>query len=192
MEVVMSDEPASSFYRKLPSFPDLTHLKNEAKDLKRRFGDGDQAAIALVKFHLGFHLGQTPERIKLADAQFVLSRAYGFKSWPRLKAFVESHALTVEERGELLLTTLFTGKEALLQELYSQRERLSSLDIFTAAALGDLTRVTEEIRDNPENAFAVGGPRQTQAITYAAHAPFSKWDDSFGEKQQEIVKLLLD
>ena len=32
--------------------------------------------------------------IKLADVQFALARAYGFKSWPRLKAFVEAQAHT--------------------------------------------------------------------------------------------------
>jgi ankyrin repeat protein len=53
--------------RQLPERPDLRHLKDQAKDLLK----AGQAA-------------------SLADAQFQVARQYGFASWPRLKAHVES------------------------------------------------------------------------------------------------------
>ena len=55
--------------RSLPESPDLRHLKNQAKDLLKA---GKAAS--------------------LADAQFKLAREYGFASWPKLKAHVESMA----------------------------------------------------------------------------------------------------
>jgi ankyrin repeat protein len=58
----------------LPERPNLQHLKNQAKDLLR----GGGAA-------------------SLADAQFQIARLYGFASWPKLKAHVES----LGEIGEL-------------------------------------------------------------------------------------------
>jgi Ankyrin repeat len=58
-----SEEPA----RQLPANPDLRHLKDQAKDLLKA--------------------GQAES---LARAQFQIARQYGFASWPKLKAHVES------------------------------------------------------------------------------------------------------
>jgi len=62
----MSSTPQGS-PRRLPDHPDLRHLKDQAKDLLR----AGQAA-------------------SLADARFQLARQYGFASWPKLKAHVQS------------------------------------------------------------------------------------------------------
>jgi ankyrin repeat protein len=62
----MSSTPQGS-PRRLPERPDVRHLKDQAKDLLR----AGQAA-------------------SLADAQFQVARQYGFASWPKLKAHVES------------------------------------------------------------------------------------------------------
>jgi ankyrin repeat protein len=60
--------------RPLPDRPNLRHLKDQAKDLLKA-GDADS----------------------LTDAQFKIARLYGFTSWPKLKAHVES----LEEIGQL-------------------------------------------------------------------------------------------
>jgi ankyrin repeat protein len=60
--------------RQLPDHPNLRHLKDQAKDLLKA-GDANS----------------------LADAQLQVARLYGFASWPRLKAHVES----LEEIGKL-------------------------------------------------------------------------------------------
>src|SRR6185503_6240853 len=57
--------------RNLPPHPNLEHLKKQAKDLLRDLQQRDPA-------------------LKLADAQHALAREYGFASWPKLKAYVES------------------------------------------------------------------------------------------------------
>jgi hypothetical protein len=62
----MSSIPQGSS-RLLPEHPDLRHLKDQAKDLLR----AGQAA-------------------SLANAQLQVARQYGFASWPKLKAHVES------------------------------------------------------------------------------------------------------
>jgi hypothetical protein len=58
----------------LPDRPNLRHLKDQAKDLRK----AGRAA-------------------SLADAQFQIARLYGFASWSKLKAHVESF----EEVGQL-------------------------------------------------------------------------------------------
>src|SRR5690348_4245926 len=62
--------------RPLPERPNLRHLKDQAKDLLKS-GSADS----------------------LADAQFRIARLYGFASWPKLKAHVDS----LEEIGQLKL-----------------------------------------------------------------------------------------
>jgi ankyrin repeat protein len=62
----MSSEPNGAS-RPLPDRPNLRHLKDQAKDLHK---EGAAAS--------------------LADAQFQIARLYGFASWSKLKAHVES------------------------------------------------------------------------------------------------------
>src|SRR5205809_3250088 len=59
------DHPEAS--RPLPDRPNLRHLKDQAKDLLKA---GAAASVT--------------------DAQFQIARLYGFSSWPKLKAHVES------------------------------------------------------------------------------------------------------
>src|SRR5882724_1087878 len=58
----------------LPDRPNLRHLKDQAKDLLKA---GAAASIT--------------------DAQFKIARLYGFASWPKLKAHIDS----LEEIGQL-------------------------------------------------------------------------------------------
>jgi ankyrin repeat protein len=60
--------------RPLPDRPNLRHLKDQARDLLKARGADS-----------------------LADAQFRIARTYGFASWPKLKAHVDS----LEEIGQL-------------------------------------------------------------------------------------------
>ena len=59
--------------RTLPARPNLEYLKNAAKD---RLDD----------------LRRSDPQAQLAEAQFALAQDYGFASWPKLKAHVESLA----------------------------------------------------------------------------------------------------
>ncbi len=60
-----TDPPAAP--RPLPDRPNLRHLKDQAKDLVK---NGSATS--------------------LTDAQFKIARLYGFSSWPKLKAYVDS------------------------------------------------------------------------------------------------------
>jgi hypothetical protein len=57
--------------RELPPYPNLEYLKKQAKDLLIDMRQRDPAS-------------------KLADAQYAIAREYGFSSWAKLKAHVES------------------------------------------------------------------------------------------------------
>src|SRR4051812_5104888 len=72
--------------RVLPARPDLDQIKHQAKELLAAFRAGEPAAMAEVQAH---YRGADPQRFALNEAQLVLARAYGFSSWPNLKAFLD-------------------------------------------------------------------------------------------------------
>ena len=74
--------------KELPLRPSLTQLKNQAKDLLKRFRSGDANSIS----RFGENHPRSSDRLhpRLTDAQLVIAREYGFSSWPRLKLHVES------------------------------------------------------------------------------------------------------
>ena len=81
--------------KQLPSRPDLTQLKHQAKDLMKARQAGDPAALQRVReFHPRFSKSADADivnaKFALADAQLAVAREYGFASWPRLKARLEA------------------------------------------------------------------------------------------------------
>jgi ankyrin repeat protein len=72
--------------RSLREHPDLEQLKRQAKELRKAFVAGEENAIKEVLSH---YRDASPENFALHHAQLVLARAYGFSSWPKLKAHVD-------------------------------------------------------------------------------------------------------
>lgn len=72
--------------RTLPLRPDLDQLKRQAKELLEAFRAAEPEAIAEVTGH--YHHADKAT-FALHDAQLVIARAYGFESWPKLRAYVE-------------------------------------------------------------------------------------------------------
>jgi ankyrin repeat protein len=78
--------------RVLPAAPNLEQQKKQARELLDAARAGDPVALARIR---DFHprLGGTPvipAALSLSDAQLVLAREYGFPSWPKFKAQIES------------------------------------------------------------------------------------------------------
>jgi hypothetical protein len=69
----------------LPAAPSLEHLRKQAKELLRAHRAGEPPALSRIDRH---NRRGTAE-LRLADAQLVIAREHGFRSWPRLKAYVE-------------------------------------------------------------------------------------------------------
>jgi hypothetical protein len=65
----------------LPPFPNLEHLRKQAKALLTSMREEDA-------------------RTRLSDAQFSIARHYGFESWPQLKRYVEEFPSRVDRTLE--------------------------------------------------------------------------------------------
>ncbi len=72
--------------RRLPAQPSLEQLRKQAKDLLEEYLTGAPGAVAEVQ---QYERVPEPSQFALHDAQRVLARAYGYQSWPKLKAFVD-------------------------------------------------------------------------------------------------------
>jgi hypothetical protein len=85
--------------RRLPSNPNLDHLKYQAKDLLKEHAAGDPgAAQRLREFHPRFHRATDAEvfaaRLKLSDVQLTIARESGFPSWARLRRHIDKPSLS--------------------------------------------------------------------------------------------------
>lgn len=85
-----------SALRPLPPRLSLEFERKEAKALHRRLRAGDFDALARARERHPALDASQPARIKLADAQLVIAREYGFASWPRLVRYFQS-----AEQGEV-------------------------------------------------------------------------------------------
>ena len=65
---------------------DVEHHRKEAKRLVRAFRNGDAEAVRRAVAVLG---ERAAERFVLADAQHVLARENGYRTWPELKRSLE-------------------------------------------------------------------------------------------------------
>lgn len=75
----------SAVRRTLPERPSLEQQKTLAKELLTAYRSDDREAIARVRAQL-----PDKKRIVLADAQLVIAREYGFRSWNELRTRIES------------------------------------------------------------------------------------------------------
>ena len=82
----------------LPANPNLEHLKKQAKELLSQSQQDQAAALERFRSFVSF---STPANLKLADAQHVIAREYGFSTWPKLKEHVESVVRSLEPAGAL-------------------------------------------------------------------------------------------
>jgi len=85
--------------RRLPSNPNLDHLRYQAKDLLKDHDARNQAAAQRIReFHPRFKRATDAEifdaQLSLGDAQLTIAREYGFPSWARLKRHIEKPTLS--------------------------------------------------------------------------------------------------
>jgi ankyrin repeat protein len=115
-ELIMTRRPAPT--RTLSEHPNLDQLKRQAKELLDAFKSGSAAAAAEIHTH---YRDADPATFALHDAQLTLARAYGFESWPKLKAFVDG--ATVRR----LVQAIREGKLDDVRTLLSARPELAQM-----------------------------------------------------------------
>jgi len=154
---------------RLPEHPSLEQLRKQAKDLLRAWRAGDPAAIDRVR---AYKPRATPPR--LADAQRIIAREYGFNSWPKLVHHVEAAGVEGLQPFEQLardFADAHAGDAAALKRL---NERLPGAD-RDFVALRDIVQRTRQrmTGDSGDGPFTLADAR----TLVAQRTGFANWDN---------------
>lgn len=108
--------------RTLPTEPHLDQQRKQAKDLVRAWRAGDPDAVARIRAEL-------PDKriITLVDAQFVLAREYGFRSWTALKEHIEAAEFARAAPHEQVHQILREGNLPALRRLLTEHAGLRAM-----------------------------------------------------------------
>jgi ankyrin repeat protein len=190
--------------RPLPNDPSLDHLRKQAKRLHRavRAGDADARSQAR-EFHP--RANQAVARFRLADAQLVIARSYGFPSWSTLKQHLADIAPfvwnpppagAVESPVDVfirLACLTYSGwrvsNPVRAQRMLADNPELAHADVYTATAAGDVAAVRALIDANPAVVNAGGGPLRWPLLLYACYSRMNIVDPN--HSTLEVARLLL-
>lgn len=162
----------------LPVSPDLSHLKNQAKQLLRAARDGDSEALRHFAELLPAARGIAPAAfaghiLALHDAQFVIARDYGFRSWSDLKHYVEWTRSAVAERLRTWLGWVLEGnrpQRQLARRTLAEQPALFAQDPWLACVTGDEVRLRALIAEDPAFVQRSGGPLAMPPLIGVSHS----------------------
>lgn len=129
--------------RSLRENPDLSQLKRQAKELLEAFAAGVPEAVTEVNAH---YYGANPVTFALHDAQLIIARAYGFESWPKLKAHVDG--VTVKRLEEAARAGDWDRVRAMLQLRPELAQMSAALHLAVTERLPEMVRVLMEYGAN--------------------------------------------
>ncbi len=185
----------------LPSRPNLDQLRKQAKDLLAAWQEGDAEALSVLReHHPGFTKKAMPaEELRLADAQLVTARRYGFPSWPRLKEEVELANLAFAERVRRFVQAATDGSTGpvdspflLAKRMLVRDPAIAQADVYTALLLGDVDAVRRRLERDPDWVRQKSGPLSREPLLYVTYSKFHRESPRIAQGLLEIARLLLD
>jgi ankyrin repeat protein len=161
--------------KQLPASPDLSHLKKQAKRLMRDAAAADPEALARLSRILPAGRGTDPSsvEVRLNDAQLVIAREYGFRSWLELKRFVESKRADTHTRLKGWIGWCFDGGPAerrLAWRMLDEEPELFARDPWFACLTGESARLQAALEQDPDFAITPGGPIRMLPLVAVTHS----------------------
>src|SRR6516164_8086386 len=153
----------------LPEPANLEQLKKQAKSLLHAARNQDPAA--LKRFRAIFASGRSVNEntVALHDAQFVIAREYGFKSWNDLREHVEVHSLSFSAAVDEFVRCATGGAQGRALRLLTRYPGIAPANLFTELVLGDAEAVEARLRAHPEAAVQRGGAQNWEPLLYVCH-----------------------
>ena len=194
--------------KRIPSRPDLGHLKKQAKDLLAGYRSGEPWALARFRAALPAAAGRADAAIadlglKLHDAQSCLAREHGFASWADFQGFVLARRALVDDPQRATLQWLrlvyagdiaggnHSARPVLAEHLWADVSTSAQEDPWLACAVGDGARLCQSIAQDPGWVHRPGGPLQLTPLMAVAHSSLARLP-AFADRLQACVALLLD
>jgi hypothetical protein len=172
--------------QRLPDNPSLERLRKQAKTLRRYvLAAAPQALDLVTEFH-----PHPPDVFKLADAQLVTARLYGFASWPRLTEHIDTirqfsrsphEVATVDGAADEMLRLAcltygadYPGRTREGEEMLASDPALAVANVFTMAATGSYDALRDALAADAGAANRQGGPFQWEPLLYLTYARFDR------------------
>jgi ankyrin repeat protein len=144
-------------------------------------------------------------RLALADAQLVIAREHGFRSWPKFAKHVESlsqtrFAAAVGNPVAAFIEAACVPRDSLhssgtlerAEAILAAHPEVRNSDIHTAAILGDAAAVRRFLAFDACNATAKGGPYDWDALTHLCFSRYLRLDRARSDGFVASAKALLD
>lgn len=186
--------------RELSPKSSLQSLRKEAKRWLRALRANDATALA----RLQEANANAPNEPGLRDVQYALAREHGLTSWLALRDALASRESPARAHAERVANFLMSAcpdwrvggglrhstAEHTAARLLARHPEIASESVYTAIVCGDLERVEQSLRNEPDAASMKGGPRNWEPLLYlcAARVPVPAARDN----AVAIARTLLD
>lgn len=175
--------------RGIPARPNLEFDRKAAKALLAAWQFGETAALErAAALHPRGVAGFTP---RLADAQLVIAREYGFASWPQWKIFVETRALDRARQAGIALRASCSSDLARARTLLAADPGLAQEDPWLATATGEVDTVRRVLERDPAWAARAGGVLGWEPVLYLCFSRWLRADPARGPQMVALLELLL-
>src|SRR6185369_1485773 len=159
--------------KQLPERANLEQLKKQAKSLLRAARSKDPAA--LERFRVLPTLAPLPlARLQVTDlalheAQSVIAREYGFKSWRELREQVEEQSLSFTAAVDEFIRCATGAARDRAFRLLARYPEIAHASLHTELVLGDGQAVEARLQKRAETATQPGGIQNWEPLLYVCH-----------------------
>ena len=154
--------------KQLPERANLEQLRKQAKSLLQAVRAEDPAS--LDRFRAIPALARSsPQSLALHDAQFVIAREYGFRSWNDLRERVEERYLSFDAAMNEFVRCATGDAAARAVRLLALHPAIARANLFTELVLGDADAVEGRLKEHAEAARQSGGPQNWEPLLYVCH-----------------------
>lgn len=167
----------------LPANANLDQLRRQAKDLLRAATAGNRDARTEIE--------RVSSRITLDSAQLAVARRYGFASWSRLKAEVETRTVELAEQA-VAFCQASVNRIAIAAQLLAATPELADYSFATAVVLGNANRVRDALRRDPSLATRTDPRWGWSPIHLACASRWCQLDPARAAGLLAVARLLLD
>jgi ankyrin repeat protein len=163
--------------QQLPERPNLEQLKKQAKSLLHAARDQDAAALQrfrqLPALSAKSVMDIAAMSLALHDAQSVIAREYGFKSWNDLREHVEERTLSFAGAVDEFLRCATGGATGRALRLLTLHPGIAHANLYAELVLGDAEAVGARLQKDPEAVRRAGGVQNWEPLLYVCQTCLS-------------------
>jgi ankyrin repeat protein len=179
----------------LPDRANLEHLKKQAKSLLHAARAAEPAALQRFQILPALARKSLAEiqaaNLALHDAQSVIAREYGFKSWNELRDHVEERTLSFAAAVDEFVRCATGSAPTRAMRLLALHPGIAHANLQTELVLGDALAVSARLQKDSDAARRPGGIQNWEPLLYACHTCLHQHAPERAAGLVEIARVLL-